>query len=108
MYTLNIGLNNNPLAPPSIVGYCLNPIGLEEWDVKSGTYNGVKESTLVADVTRATIDYIEKLCQKLNQECIAVYDHVTQNGILIYNPHFDGTKQKFDPNYFLFLDSAES
>jgi hypothetical protein len=108
MYTLNIGLNNNPLNPTSIIGYHLNSYDLLSWEVQSGEYNGVKEFTLVAEVNKINAPLIMELCDKLTQECIAVYDHVTQNGILIYNPNFDGTKQKFDPNHFLFIEAQRS
>lgn len=104
MYILNIGLENNPAPLQRIVTDLSVNCDLQDSIVKTGEYNGKPERTYVALVSKCNRQLVEKLCKAYTQECIAVYRTDFQDGILIYNPDFDGDRFDFDPKFFLFLD----
>lgn len=105
MYTINIGLNNNPLNLDQ-VAKLLNQFklfGLEDYQEKSGDYLGAEEPTFVGELDSITSNHVEALCEIMTQDCIAIYNHDTEVGDLVYNPLYEGEKYEFDPKYFLFL-----
>ena len=83
MYTLNIGLGNNPCSPTEIADM-LRYNDLIDFEVKSGTYKEVPENTLVADVAKMEISMLIEICKECEQECVAVFDNCTRTGKLIY------------------------
>lgn len=102
MYTLNIGLNNNPLGESEIFELLKN-FGLQKFVVRNGSYLNNIEPTAIAVIERIHKDQIEALCEICTQECIAIWDNHLNLGHLVYNPFFDGEKIQFDVNYFLFI-----
>lgn len=103
MYTINIGLNNNPLNLEQ-VAKLLNQFkifGLEKYQEKIGEYEGADEPTFVGVLDYININFVETLCQIMTQECIAIFNHDTNEGELIYDPLFNGEKYTFDEKYFL-------
>lgn len=100
MYTLNIGLNNNPLNQNELFELLKN-FGLNKFQVQKGEYLGNEEPTLIAEIERIHKDQIEALCEICTQECIAIYDNNLHLGHLVYNPLFEGEKYQFDKQYFL-------
>lgn len=68
-------------------------------------YNGVPEPTavltLVTDyklISKVIADF-EKICSVMNQVCIALSSDEVD--ILVYNPSFEGQRQKFNNQYFI-------
>jgi len=107
MYTINIGLNNNPLNLEQ-VAKLLNQFkifGLEDYQEKSGDYLGAEEPTFVGVMESITSNHVEALCEIMTQDCIAVYNHDTEVGQLVYNPLYEGDKYEFDPKYFLHYEN---
>lgn len=107
MYTINIGLNNNPLKLDQ-VAKLLNEFkifGLEKYQEKIGDYEGDVEPTFVGVLDYINKKFVEALCEIMTQECIAIFDHEANEGRLIYNPLFNGQKYQFDPNYFLHYEN---
>ena len=105
MYTINIGLNNNPLNLEN-VAKLLNQFklfGLYDYAEQIGQYEDVEEPTFVGELDSITSNHVEALCEIMTQDCIAVYNHDTEVGELVYNPLYEGEKYEFNPKYFLFL-----
>jgi hypothetical protein len=105
MITINIGLNNNPLNLEQ-VAKLLNQFklfGLNDYAEKLGEYVGADEPTFVGELDFITANHVEALCEIMTQDCIAIYNHDTEVGELVYNPLYEGDKYTFDPKYFLFL-----
>jgi hypothetical protein len=105
MYTINIGLNNNPLTLEEIAKL-LNQFklfGLTDYAEKLGEYVGAEEPTFVGELEVMTTNFAEALCEIMTQDCIAIYNHDWEVGELVYNPLYEGEKYEFDPKYFLFL-----
>lgn len=103
MYTINIGLNNNPLNLDQIASL-LNQamaLGLEDYKEKIGQYDGAEEPTFVGVLDYINKSLVEALCEIMTQECIAIFNHDTNEGKLIYDPLFNGEKYQFDEKYFL-------
>lgn len=107
MYTINIGLNNNPLNLEQ-VAKLLNQFkifGLEKYQEKIGEYEGAEEPTFVGVLDYINRNFVEALCEIMTQECIALFDHEKNEGKLIYSPLFNGEKYTFDPKYFLHYEN---
>lgn len=104
MYILNIGLSNNPAPLEQIIDDLQVNCGLRDWQVQTGTYNGIEEQTLVARVERCNRFLTEGFCKAYTQECIALWSYDFQWGWLVYDPNFTGDRFEFDLQYFLFLD----
>jgi hypothetical protein len=105
MYTINIGLNNNPLTLEEIaklINQC-KVFGLTKYAEKLGEYDGADEPTFVGELDVMTSNFAEAFCEIMTQDCIAFYNHDTEVGELVYNPLYEGDKYEFDPKYFLFL-----
>ena len=107
MYTLNIGLNNNPFNAHQIFDmlqdFYLVPSIMA---VEMGEYNNNEEPTLVVRVRPMLDDMdslIRELCKVLTQECIAYINDSTEEGKLVYNESFEGEKYVFDMQYFIKL-----
>lgn len=98
--TLNIGLLNNALGEEKlkeVVKYALS--GLSR--VHMGEYNGKPEPTLVVYVPQRLQDSeLKNITMTCTQECIAVFDHETQTGKLVWDPMKTPT-MGFDPQYFI-------
>ena len=107
MYTINIGLNNNPLKLDQ-VAKLLNEFkifGLEKYQEKIGDYEGDVEPTFVGVLDYINNKFVEALCEIMTQDCIAIYNHDTEVGELVYNPLYEGEKYDFDEKYFLHYES---
>jgi hypothetical protein len=105
MYTINIGLNNNALNLEQIAKL-LNQFmlfGLTDYAEQVGQYVGAEEPTFVGELEWVLSDHVEALCEIMTQDCIAIYNHDTEVGELVYNPLYEGDKYDFDIKYFLFL-----
>jgi hypothetical protein len=98
MFTLNIGLNNNPLSFLEVVS-CFEFSGLTQFEFRIGKYVENREPTAVIQLSE--LPDIEFLCQFFTQECIAVLNESTGIGSLVYDPNFKGKKYQFDFEYFL-------
>ena len=106
---LNIGLNvgnsephNQLEATLDIVTQLLITTNIK---VAEGTYEGVKERTLVIEGTTATGNYpyweriVAGVAGKLKQECISCT--MDGKGYLVYARDFEGEKAEFNEKYFL-------
>ena len=105
MYTINIGLNNNPLTLEEIaklINQC-KVFGLTKYAEKLGEYDGADEPTFVGELEVMTSNFVEAFCEIMTQDCIAFYNHDKEVGELVYNPLYEGEKYEFDMKYFLFL-----
>ena len=105
MYTINIGLNNNPLNLEQIAKL-LNQFmlfGLTDYAEQIGQYVEAIEPTFVGELEVITANHVEALCEIMTQDCIAIYNHDLEIGELVYNPLYEGEKYEFDMKYFLFL-----
>lgn len=105
-YTLNIGLENNPLTVDQILDIISNrTAGATIFNrLHLGEYNGNPERTLIVNFnsyksTFAMVHFVEELCNICTQECIPVK---TKNfNKLVYNLNFAGGKFDFNPDYFI-------
>ena len=100
---VNIGLDNNN----GVYEYFFDhkSYRVVNYNVENGEYNGVQEPTavltLVTDyklISKVIADF-EKICSVMNQECIALSSDEVD--ILVYNPSFEGQRQKFNNQYFI-------
>jgi len=98
MFTLNIGLNNNPFTFLETVAF-FEFSGLTKFEFRIGKYVENREPTAVLQLSE--LPDIEFLCQFFTQECIAILDESTGIGSLIYRPDFKGDRYSFDFEYFL-------
>jgi hypothetical protein len=98
MYTLNIGLNNNPFSFIEVVSF-FEDLGLTEFEKRLGEYTFNPEPTAVLVLDE--LPCIETLCKFFTQECIAVVDESTGIGSLVYDTNFRGERYEFDWKYFL-------
>lgn len=107
MYTINIGLNNNPLTLDQVANLLnrFKVFGLEDYQEKLGEYEDNEEPTFVGVLESITSNHVEALCEIMTQECIAVYNHDTKVGELVYSPLYEGDKYEFDEKYFLHYDN---
>lgn len=100
---LNIGRTSSTIDCKEVLQYIKNTgANIFNYSIKEGEYCGIKEKTLILEVSNLSKKQIETLSQKLLQECIAVYNKKTNSGELVYVPEFKGEKIKFDINYFNF------
>lgn len=102
MYTLNIGLNNNPFSFTESV-IVLSRFGVKDFEFRIGVFtypdgSTEQEPTLVIKFARKP--NVAKLCKLFTQICIPVFDHSTGEGKLVYNPSFTGDRFEFDSQYF--------
>lgn len=115
-FTLNIGLENNPLTALGNDGAPLNTqvkifklLMSYGWadalstKVVEGLYNGKPEHTYVVDLwidDEDKIDAIVKeLCTILTQECIPYSSSKVSK--LIYNDSYEGERFEFNPEFFI-------
>lgn len=108
-YTLNIGLENNPLTAYQIeelINFIVGPNGRIYTRQETGEYNGEEERTLIVMLAGTTFDryfisneLIQILCLLCTQECISVKGAGYAD--LIYNNAYSGEKFNFDPQYFI-------
>lgn len=110
MYTLNIGLNNNPFDFQESV-IIISNMGLIEFDFQIGVYDYgdgilVQEPTLVAKFSRKP--KMATLCRIFEQECIPVFDHSTSKGDLVYHSSFKGERYQFCSDYFLHIGQTKA
>tara|TARA_R110000772_G_scaffold176676_3_gene288342 strand:+ start:1347 stop:1658 length:312 start_codon:yes stop_codon:yes gene_type:complete len=102
MYILNIGLNNNPFSFDQICEDLNNEYQLSGPVTKAlGQWDDNPEPTLVAYVEECNKGFIETLCRRYTQECIAVWDIEFGDGWLVYEQTFKGEKFQFDRDFFL-------
>lgn len=114
-FTLNIGLNNNPLvakrndgAPSIVQETILNllklafPYASELYRIETGEWDNDKEPTLVAyvDAEESTIDRkVQLLCDIMTQICIPYASDSKSN--LVYQTDWNGEKFDFSNEYFI-------
>ncbi len=115
-FTINIGLNNNPLTAKKQDGsvsivqdqiQCLLklafPYSSEFYRIETGEWDGEKEPTFVGyiDANEETIDKkVQLLCDIMTQVCIPYYSESKSN--LVYESFFTGEKYTFNKEYFIF------
>ena len=108
-YTLNIGLENNPLTAYQIeqlINFTINSNGRIYTRQTTGEYNSEAEHTLIVMIAGTTFDryyiqsFVQLLCTICTQECIPVHSPGYYRE-LIYNANFEGEKFTFDIQYFI-------
>ena len=117
---LNIGLSNNPLAPDTVIEllskldtnilrtYGMARLRLMAYYIKDKTFNGEVEPTVCAMLEildnakqSGVIITIEKLCELMTQESIAVSTDTME--LLVFNPEYRGEGYLFDKNLFEYI-----
>lgn len=114
-FTLNIGLNNNPLAEKNINGGISSvqetifkllklafPYVSEFYRIEIGEWDNDKEPTLViyVDADESTIDSkVQLLCDIMTQICIPYASDSKSN--LVYQSFWNGEKFDFSNEYFI-------
>lgn len=114
-FTINIGLNNNPLTAkrndghPSIAQeQILNllqlafPYASNLYRIETGKWEGADEPTFIGyvDADPETIDdKVRLLCDIMTQVCIPYASESKSN--LVYESHYIGEKYNFSNDYFI-------
>ena len=100
---LNIGRTSSTIDCKEVLQYIKNMgTNIFDYSIKEGEYCGIKEKTLIIEVSNLSKKQIANISKEFLQECIAVYNKKTNSGELVYVPEFKGEKIKFDINYFNF------
>jgi hypothetical protein len=104
---LNIGLNNNPYDYDAVVSMITGS------DAKFSIeqYQGNEEPTAVmrfyTSMTKHDVEmYVRMLADMMTQECIAILMDDT-DGMLVYNPSYEGEKYEFSIDFFRRYDDVE-
>ena len=102
MTKLNIGLNNNPYSSEEVINKLNGVMGdiPITFSVEIGEYDGNDEPTVVVIYERyASIDKLERLCEEMTQDYIAV--KIDGVGRMVFNPGYNGKRFEFDDKYFI-------
>jgi hypothetical protein len=106
--TWNIGLNNNPYTATLIIDAITTAFPHNEGYIVAyrehmGEWEGRPEPTLVIEVigeqdADSMVILTKMMCIAFTQDAIAVRNN--EDGVLVYNPKFEGEQYTFDPQYF--------
>lgn len=115
-FTINIGLNNNPLAIKKADGnYSLSQELIESllklafsysspfYRIETGKWEGADEPTFIGyvDANEETIDdKVRLLCDIMTQVCIPYASESKSN--LVYESYYTGEKYDFSNDYFIY------
>lgn len=95
---INIGLNVGTQEPAGQLRKTLKLIQPKQFTIQSGTWQGITERTLIAEIGAEKFKELERICNELQQDAIA-YKAGRKTG-LIFNTDYTGEKYQFQETYF--------
>lgn len=98
MYIINIGLNVGSQEPARQLRKTIKLIQPRQFTIQSGTWQGVTERTLIAEISREKFRELERICNELQQDAIS-YKAGRKTG-LIFNTGYTGEKYQFNETLF--------
>lgn len=109
IYTLNIGMSNNPYdygqIQEALKEFNESNVGAQFslGRMAMGEYEGKDEPTFITRITTdwrlsKVIEYVENLCKFMTQSCIAIKSPYFE--ALVYARDFKGHKELFNNEYF--------
>ena len=95
---INIGLNVGTQEPAGQLRKTLKLIQPKQFIIQSGTWQGITERTLIAEIGAEKFKELEKICSELQQDAIA-YKAGRKTG-LIFNTDYTGERYQFNESFF--------
>ena len=95
---INIGLNVGTQEPAGQLRKAIKLIQPKQFTIQSGSWQGITERTLIAEIGAERFKELEKICSELQQDAIA-YKGGRKTG-LIFNTGYTGAKYQFNESFF--------